>query len=66
MLEKSEGRICGEFVVPYPPGICVLAPGEEINKEVIGFLSKARTLAIDINGMESEDFKYIKVIKERD
>ena len=31
-LKETKGRICSEFVMCYPPGIPVLAPGEEINK----------------------------------
>ncbi|MGN1346111.1 MAG: decarboxylase, partial [Eubacteriales bacterium] len=29
-LEEAEGRISAEFVMPYPPGIPLLAPGERI------------------------------------
>ncbi len=34
-LQKSLGRICGQFVTKYPPGIPYLIPGEEITKEII-------------------------------
>jgi arginine/lysine/ornithine decarboxylase len=33
-LEAAVGRICGEFVVPYPPGIPIVVPGELITKQV--------------------------------
>lgn len=29
----AEGRVCGESIVPYPPGIPLLMPGEEISKK---------------------------------
>jgi arginine/lysine/ornithine decarboxylase len=29
----SAGRVCGESIVPYPPGIPLLMPGEEISKK---------------------------------
>lgn len=31
-IRESEGRICSEFVMCYPPGIPILAPGEKITK----------------------------------
>ena len=34
-LEETVGRVCSEFVMCYPPGIPVLAPGEEITDEII-------------------------------
>lgn len=62
-IEESLGRVSGEFVTPYPPGISIIVPGEEINQDVIDFLKSARTLKIDVNGMESSNFEYIKVLK---
>jgi arginine decarboxylase len=38
------GRVCCDQVVPYPPGIPVLVPGQEINETVIEFL--VRTLRV--------------------
>ena len=38
-FESARGRISAEMVVPYPPGIPVLCPGEEITDEVHGFLA---------------------------
>jgi arginine/lysine/ornithine decarboxylase len=34
-LAKSAGRVSAEFVMSYPPGIPILAPGEEITPEII-------------------------------
>ena len=31
-LSDTVGRVCSEFVMCYPPGIPILAPGEEITK----------------------------------
>ena len=62
-IEDSLGRVGGEFVIPYPPGVAVLAPGEVIDQELIDFLVRAREMNIDINGMESHALDKIKVIK---
>lgn len=63
-IEDALNRISGEFVIPYPPGIAVLAPGEVIDQELIDFLVEARKLKIDINGLESQSFNTIKLVKE--
>ena len=35
-LKESEGRISGEFLYLYPPGIPLLMPGERISRDVLG------------------------------
>ena len=40
--EQVAGRVCGEMVWAYPPGIPLLAPGEEITAQVLEAL---RTMA---------------------
>lgn len=39
-LAEARGRICAEAVCPYPPGIPVLVPGEEIAAEALAFLAR--------------------------
>jgi arginine decarboxylase len=33
------GRICADQIVPYPPGIPVLVPGQEITREIVAYLA---------------------------
>jgi arginine/lysine/ornithine decarboxylase len=43
-LAGCVGRVSAEMVVPYPPGIPVLGPGEEISAETVAYLiAAART-----------------------
>ncbi|MBR4188938.1 MAG: aminotransferase class I/II-fold pyridoxal phosphate-dependent enzyme [Kiritimatiellae bacterium] len=37
-LAESEGRVCGQLIVPYPPGIPVLLPGLRITRPMIDLL----------------------------
>ena len=30
--------VCSEFVMCYPPGIPILAPGERITKEILNYI----------------------------
>lgn len=39
-LEEAEGRICNEAIVPYPPGIPLICPGELISKEAISIIKE--------------------------
>ena len=34
-MQESEGRIAGEFLYLYPPGIPLLVPGERISEEIV-------------------------------
>lgn len=37
-LAESEGAVCLDQVAPYPPGVPVIAPGEEITKKGLAYL----------------------------
>jgi lysine decarboxylase len=39
---EAAGRVCGEVVATYPPGVPVLAPGERITVEALDALMQAR------------------------
>jgi lysine decarboxylase len=42
-IQEAIGRICGELIAPYPPGIPVLAPGEEVTRDAVNRLQAARS-----------------------
>jgi arginine/lysine/ornithine decarboxylase len=39
-LRQAAGKIAAELVAPYPPGIPIIAPGEEITEKHIAYLQK--------------------------
>ncbi|KAJ9560981.1 hypothetical protein OSB04_006141 [Centaurea solstitialis] len=41
-FEESIGRICGELICPYPPGIPLLIPGEVITEEAASYLVEVK------------------------
>ena len=47
-FDRSVGRVSAELIAPYPPGIPVLAPGEEITAEVVAALDQARSAGVRI------------------
>jgi arginine decarboxylase len=40
-FKESAGRICAEVITPYPPGIPVISPGEEITPEIVAYLDSS-------------------------
>lgn len=63
-FQESEGRICGEFVMCYPPGIPLLAPGELITREIIDHILYAREKGCSLQGAADPVVDYIRVLKE--
>jgi arginine decarboxylase len=63
-IEKSSGKICGEFVMCYPPGIPILAPGEMITKEILDYISYAKEKGCFMTGTEDMKIENINVVEE--
>ncbi|MFA9380725.1 MAG: aminotransferase class I/II-fold pyridoxal phosphate-dependent enzyme [Acetanaerobacterium sp.] len=62
-LSRSAGRVCGEFVMSYPPGIPILAPGEEITREIIEHINYAKERGCFLTGTEDLSVETINVLK---
>ncbi len=61
-LEETDGRIAAEYVMSYPPGIPIVAPGERITKEIIGYISYAREKGCFLTGTQDPEVEKILVI----
>lgn len=62
-IEKSSGRICSEFVMCYPPGIPILAPGEYITDEIIDYINYAKEKGCFMTGTEDMKIEHINVVE---
>ncbi|MBV8727300.1 MAG: arginine decarboxylase, partial [Candidatus Eremiobacteraeota bacterium] len=62
-FKSSKGRICAEVITPYPPGIPVIAPGEEITAEIIDYLDLELRAGVHMQGPFDPHLKRIRVIK---
>ncbi|MCH5146850.1 MAG: aminotransferase class I/II-fold pyridoxal phosphate-dependent enzyme [Clostridiales bacterium] len=62
-LNESEGKICTEFVMCYPPGIPILAPGELITKEIIEYIEYAKSKGCNLQGTEDFAVEKINVLR---
>ena len=63
-IGETVGRICSEFVMCYPPGIPILAPGEMITEEILAYISYAKEKGCFMTGPESMDIKRLNVVRE--
>lgn len=63
-IQESKGKICGEFVMCYPPGIPILAPGERITEEVIQYIQYAKAKGSFLTGTEDLHVENVNVVEE--
>lgn len=61
-IRETAGRICSEFVMCYPPGIPILAPGEVITKEIIEYIIYAKEKGCSMQGPEDPEVNNINVL----
>lgn len=62
-FRNSAGRVCTELVTPYPPGIPILCPGEEITQDIIEYLEVEMTAGVHIQGPVDPLMETIRVVK---
>ena len=63
-LRESEGSVCSEFVMCYPPGIPILAPGELITREILDYIEYAKEKGCSLTGTEDKRIETINIVKE--
>ncbi|MBQ8634217.1 MAG: aminotransferase class V-fold PLP-dependent enzyme [Lachnospiraceae bacterium] len=61
-LKNSAGMVCSEFVMCYPPGIPILAPGERITRDILDYIEYARVKGCSLTGPEDPEIQNINVL----
>lgn len=61
-IHESVGYVCSEFVMCYPPGIPILAPGERITKEILDYIDYAKAKGCSMTGPEDPGIEHLNVI----
>lgn len=61
-IRRCSGRICGASLIPYPPGIPLVCPGEVLDDEDIRYVLQLRERGEKVIGIDEED--RITVISE--
>lgn len=62
-IMDAVGAVSGEFVMCYPPGIPILAPGELITKEIAQYIVYAKEKGCSMQGTEDPAVEYLKVLE---
>ena len=65
-LRETEGKVCSEFVMCYPPGIPILAPGERITAEILDYIEYAKAKGCNMTGPEDPDILRLNVLTGRE
>jgi len=62
-IKETEGKVCSEFVMCYPPGIPILAPGEKITGDILKYISYAKEKGCSLTGPEDPEIEQLNVLK---
>ena len=62
-IAESVGGVCGEFVMCYPPGIPILAPGERITSEIVDYIEYAKMKGCSLTGSEDMVVERLNIVK---
>ena len=63
-LRQTRGRVCSEFVMCYPPGIPILAPGEVVTEDIIDYIEYAKEKGCAMQGTEDPTICRLNVLME--
>lgn len=64
-LSRAKGKISGEFINLYPPGIPIVVPGEELSEEICEYLQNLMDRGLDVQGLRKKDGQIVvKAVKE--
>ena len=63
-LREASGRICAEYLYLYPPGIPLLAPGEEITLSLLERIRQIREAGLSLQGPADYTLETIWTVKE--
>ena len=61
-FEAAAGRICGESISFYPPGIPLIMPGEEIDSSLIRYCRQMQARKLNVSGPRDSLLQTIEVI----
>lgn len=62
-IYESVGKICGEYIIPYPPGISLTSPGEIITKEIIDYILFCKEKGMNVSGLKDYSLGQIQIIE---
>lgn len=61
-LKESVGKVSASFIIPYPPGVPIIAPGEIITKDIYEYILFLKQNNIEIVGLLDYNREKINVV----
>lgn len=61
-IGETAGRIAAEFVMCYPPGIPILAPGERITEDILDYIAYAKEKGCSLTGCRDMNVESLMVV----
>jgi arginine decarboxylase len=62
-IDQVIGHVSSEFVMTYPPGIPILAPGEKITKKIVSYINYCKEKGCLITGTSDLEVTHLNVLK---
>ncbi|MBN2899363.1 MAG: aminotransferase class V-fold PLP-dependent enzyme [Clostridia bacterium] len=62
-LKDAIGSCAGDFIVPYPPGVPILVPGEVISEQVVNYIEDGHRKGYNINGVFKNEKLQVNIIR---
>ncbi|MFQ6804018.1 MAG: aminotransferase class I/II-fold pyridoxal phosphate-dependent enzyme [Lachnospiraceae bacterium] len=62
--EETVGKIAGESLIPYPPGIPLVNPGERISREIWDYMEEYRQAGLHFHGPADRSLSEFQIIPE--
>lgn len=59
-IDSSIGHVSADFIIPYPPGIPLICPGEIIEQKTIDYAKSLMLHGINVNGIENGKLRIVK------
>ncbi len=61
-VKDAVGEVCGEFVMCYPPGIPILAPGEKVTEDIVDYIAYSKEKGCSLTGPEDMEVTRLNVL----
>ena len=61
---QAVGKVCGEQVSFYPPGIPVLLPGELVTQEIVAYCQAQKALGLPVSGPADSSLTTLRIIED--
>ncbi len=63
-LEEAAGRVAAESVIPYPPGVPVLYPGEVVTEGLCRYIRQLAEAGVPVHGPEEPRCRRLRVLSK--